>query len=117
MTTLFNRKELLNPWKFGLFSFELLSHKIARWLVPVFLILSFVSNIFLLSDGSYLVFFILQCIFYLSALFSVLKYMNINEKIYGKIPLYFTTVNAAILYAWFKYLTGVRQEIWNPTKR
>jgi hypothetical protein len=34
-----------------------------------------------------------------------------------KVPLFFVSVNISILKAWFKYLTGTRQEIWTPTKR
>jgi len=117
MTALFYKSNLLNPFKFGIFSLELLSHKIMRWLVPFFLVSLFLSNLFLLDGNMYLLFFISQCLFYLTALIAVLKYMNFNKKLYGNVALYFTTVNAAILYAWFKYLSGVRQDIWDPSKR
>ncbi len=117
MAALFYKTNLLNPFKYGLFSFELISHKIMRWLVPFFLVSLFLSNLFLLDDNMYLLFFISQCLFYLTALIAVFKYMNFDKKIYGKIALYFITVNVAILYAWLKYLSGVRQDIWDPSKR
>lgn len=34
-----------------------------------------------------------------------------------KIPLYFSTVNAAILIAWWKYLSGQRVVMWTPSER
>lgn len=117
MSAMFYKKNLLNPLKYGLFSFELLSHKIMRWLVPFFLISLLLSNLFLLDSSIYLLAFITQVIFYLLAVSSMSKIINIHEKIYVKVPLYFIAVNAAILFAWVKYLSGTKQEIWNPTKR
>jgi cellulose synthase/poly-beta-1,6-N-acetylglucosamine synthase-like glycosyltransferase len=117
MSAIFYKKSLLNPFRYGIFSFELLSHKIMRWLVPFFLISLLLSNLFLLDSSIYLLAFITQVIFYLLAVSSMSKIINIHEKIYVKVPLYFTAVNAAILYAWVKYLSGTKQEIWNPTKR
>lgn len=35
----------------------------------------------------------------------------------GRIVTYFSVVNLAVLVAWIRYLRGVRQEIWAPSKR
>ena len=35
---------LLNPFKYGLFSWQLFSHKLCRWFVPFFMIFAFFSN-------------------------------------------------------------------------
>jgi hypothetical protein len=35
----------------------------------------------------------------------------------GRVALYFSSVNAAILAAWIQYGRGVRQEIWTPSRR
>jgi hypothetical protein len=34
-----------------------------------------------------------------------------------KVPFFFSMVNLSALVAWFKYLSGFRQEIWEPSKR
>ena len=53
--------EFLNPFKFGLFSFFLLSHKVIRFLAPVFLLGGLVMNVFLLERGiSYIIIFSCQ---------------------------------------------------------
>ncbi|MCK5091390.1 MAG: glycosyltransferase family 2 protein, partial [Gammaproteobacteria bacterium] len=116
MSALFLKKRLMNPFKYGVFSILLISHKLIRWLVPCFLLILLVTNIFILEQVFYQVSLCAQVIFYLLAL---IAYMNewLQDKIYGKIPLYFTIVNLAIIIAWFKYLVGVRQEIWNPSDR
>ena len=57
--------ELLWPWRNPVFV-QFVSHKLGRLLVPHFLVLLFVSNLFL-HEGLYLVFLICQSTFYLLA--------------------------------------------------
>ena len=116
MSALFLKKNLMNPFRYGIFSFLLISHKLIRWLVPFFLMLLFLSNAFILDGVFYFTVMFSQVTFYILAL---LTYMNDNlsNKLYGKIPLYFSIVNIAIFIAWFKYIMGVRQEIWDPSNR
>ena len=116
MTTLFHKRNLLNPFRFGLFSLSLWSHKVIRWLVPFFMILLFLSNAFLLDGRYYGPLFIAQCAFYLSASFSLLG-AGISRNPLSKIPYFFCVSNAAILAGTMKYMAGIRQEVWSPTKR
>jgi hypothetical protein len=118
MTVLFYKKKLLNPLKYGIISFELISHKIFRYLVPFFLIAILLTNILLIPESVfYRTVLTLQSIFYLLAILSFSGISGIEHKLWGKIPLYFVSVNYSIVVAWYKYLTGTRQEIWNPSKR
>jgi hypothetical protein len=57
--------ELLSPLKNPVF-IQLVSHKVGRLLVPYFLLVLFVANLFL-RDGLYLVTLGAQCLFYLAA--------------------------------------------------
>ncbi len=113
-----NNKTLLNPVKFGIFSFELFSHKLCRFLVPLFLIIMLVSNLSLSSQNSfYLMILIGQIMFYTSAGFA----KNIE-----RIPLMsrsfaashaFVMVNLAIFTAWVRYFQGATFTTWSPTQR
>jgi glycosyltransferase involved in cell wall biosynthesis len=114
ITTLMHCKDMLNPFRYGIFSFELISHKIMRWIVGLFLITLFVSNIFLLGSNLYLLCFIVQAALYMCSFVGWLT--KIPSSIF-RIPLYFTTVNIAVLMAWIKYFSGFRIEIWEPSKR
>ena len=116
MTTLYHKRNLLNPFRFGVFSLSLWSHKVIRWLVPFFMILLFLSNAFLLDGRYYGPVFIAQCAFYLSASFSLLG-AGISRNPLSKIPYFFCVSNAAILAGTMKYMAGIRQEVWSPTKR
>ncbi len=114
MTTLFCFKRLFNPFRFGLFSVELLSHKLLRWLVGVFLILLFVINLLLAGSKFYLFFLILQIVFYSLAL---IGWVTRGHPLLFRIPLYFSIVNGAALIAFVKYMGGFRQEVWEPSRR
>jgi len=117
LAAIFHKKPLMNPLKYGVFSFILLSHKLARWSVPFFLILLLVSNFFLLDGLFYLIFLFLQVAFYMLAIIAGYVSSAVAKSIFGKIALYFSMVNVAIFIAWIRYFSGFRQEVWEPTKR
>ena len=117
ISTLFLKWRLLNPLRFGVFAVELISHKLMRWCVPFFLVVLFASNLFLLDQAAYVVLLAGQIAFYGVALLSWLGVPLVEKSLAGRIAAYFTIVNVATLVAWWKYATGVRQEIWNPTRR
>jgi len=114
---LFNERELLNPFKHGIFSIQLISHKLLRWTVPLFLIGLFVSNLFLWDNGNvYRSLLIFQIVFYLSALVAwVFELIGSQIKLFY-IPYYFCMVNSAALVGWFKYLTGQKEVVWETAR-
>ena len=64
MTTLFEHPGLLNPLRAGVFAFELWSHKVLRWLAPVFLLGTLVSALALAAVPFYLLALAAQLAFY-----------------------------------------------------
>jgi cellulose synthase/poly-beta-1,6-N-acetylglucosamine synthase-like glycosyltransferase len=118
MTTLGRDAHLLNPLRYGAFAWCLFSHKVVRWLVPVFLIVCLVtSGILALDSTFYAVLFALQAVLYGLALAGLANLNPIATSLPAKVAVYFTTTNAAALVAWVKYFSGVRQEIWSPSRR
>lgn len=117
MTALFAYKRLLNPLKFGVFAVELWSHKILRWMVPFFLIAALVSSLAMLESPWFVAVSVIQIAFYGAALLALSGIGMVRQSLIGKVALYFSVVNAAIVVAWCKYLVGVRQELWTPTQR
>jgi hypothetical protein len=117
LTVFFNHLELLNIFKYGLFSYQLFCHKLLRWMVPFLLILCFFSNLYLaLFSSLYLSLFAGQCLFYSFAVLGHLK-KSLTNRLLIKIPLYFADVNAAILVAWWQYINGKRVVMWQPSER
>lgn len=117
MATLWHKRALLNPARHGVFSFLLLSHKLLRWLAPLFMVAAFVANAVLLDQPFYVFTMAVQVAFYALALLAWLNVLKLQERACGRIPLYFTSANLAIAVAWAKFLAGARQEIWEPSKR
>lgn len=97
--------------KFNFIGFALISHKLLRWLAPIFMILLFISNLLYHKD-IYLYFLFGQVIFYGFALLG-LKFKN---KLFY-IPSYFTMVNYAALKAIIKFIKGEKYISWNTSDR
>jgi hypothetical protein len=117
LTVFFRHGEMLNVLRYGFFSFQLLCHKLIRWLVPFSMVVALVSNFFLAANSYlYLVLFILQVGFYLTALYLTFRSGSSNN-LSTKIVEYFFSVNIAIIVAWWRYLRGVRVVMWTPSER
>ncbi len=114
---------MLNPFKYGLFSWQLLSHKLCRWLVPFAMIIAFISNAFLIIyynlTSAYTYTFLLQLVFYSLAILGIYIKRSASALTSDllKIPYYFVTVNLSILNAWYRYTKGERMTAWEPSKR
>jgi cellulose synthase/poly-beta-1,6-N-acetylglucosamine synthase-like glycosyltransferase len=106
---------LLNPAKYGWVSFQLISHKILRWMVPFFLLLLFVSNTVLWNYPSYKPLLVLQVVFYGFALLTLLVPLHRMWKPLG-IPLYFCTLNAAALRSILEVVRGRKYAVWETVR-
>src|SRR6266481_3850604 len=93
---------MLNSVRYGLFSWQLLSHKVCRWLVPFAMIVACLSNALLVSRSPvYLASFVVQVGFYAAALGGLWTGFRVL-----RIPSFLLIVNLAILTAWFRYARG-----------
>lgn len=117
IAALFNRIEVANPFRFGFFAVQVISHKVMRWLVPWFLAGLMLTNLIVLGQGFiYQLIFIGQLAFYTVATLGwVSQKLRLNSLI--KIPFFFTQVNIAIAHATLQYLGGKRVTHWKPSKR
>lgn len=107
---------LLSPAR-GMKSFAYISHRLIRWMVPFFLPLIFVTNIFLVNEQAYLVFFVVQiCIYVIAVLTFILQKYSIETR-FLKIPLFFLATNLALMIGFWKNVFGTQDVTWNSTKR
>jgi cellulose synthase/poly-beta-1,6-N-acetylglucosamine synthase-like glycosyltransferase len=109
--------DLLKPWKYGWVAFQLLSHKVLRWLVPLFLVALLLSNAVLaVAPGPYRLVFALQFLFYLWAL--VQTWLPVSR--WWKpltVPLYFCTLNAAALMSLIELVRGKHYVVWETVRK
>lgn len=110
-------KHLLNFKRYKIFAWELLSHKLLRYLSFVFLLVLYFSNLFLRGQNEYFkVLFLLQNFFYLSAFFAFVLEKHGRHLEILSVPYFFTVTNLASAYAFIKYSIGQKQQIWMPRK-
>jgi cellulose synthase/poly-beta-1,6-N-acetylglucosamine synthase-like glycosyltransferase len=116
MRGLLSVPELLKPWRYGWVSFQLYSHKVLRWLAPLFLLGSLVSSVF--ADSAPWVHTVLglQLAFYAAALLAVVVPIHRPWKLLG-IPLYFCTLNVAALVSVFELLRGRKYVVWETVRK
>lgn len=116
ITVLLANLDMLNPLRFGRFAFQLVSHKVFRFLAPFLLLTTLAASGVLLGEQLFRVFFWTQIGFYTlgigSGLFTVLQRFWANRVAY-----YFTMVQWTILVAWWRYIRGNHQVAWEPSKR
>jgi hypothetical protein len=103
---------MLNPFRYGLFAWQLASHKLCRWLVPFAMIAAFASNAALLATPFYRATFAAQAVFYLSAVAGLWTGAGAL-----RLPAYFVRSNASILSAWIRFARGERMTAWTPSDR
>jgi cellulose synthase/poly-beta-1,6-N-acetylglucosamine synthase-like glycosyltransferase len=114
---LFMMKSLLNPLRYGLFSFELVSHKLLRWLVPVFLAGLLLTNLALLDEGwIYRLAMAVQAAFYLLALIGYAARRSKGIPSLISIPYFFCLANIASAAGIIDALRGKRYTTWNTIR-
>jgi cellulose synthase/poly-beta-1,6-N-acetylglucosamine synthase-like glycosyltransferase len=108
-------KHLFNFAYYGIFSWQLFSHKVLRYNAFLFLAaLLVVSGLLSQEKPLYLWVFLTQAVFYLIACSgyilekSELKWKGVN------IPYYFTLINIAAGHACWKFLRGEKIVTWQP---
>ncbi len=108
---------MLNPFRHGIFAWQLFSHKLCRWLVPFAMIGALISNGVLATQSTlYQVLLAGQIIFYvLAAAYAGCRWMPKSNLF--RLPSFFVLVNLSILDAWMRYVRGDRVFRWEPSKR
>ena len=117
LVVLFSHLELLNPFRYGMFAWQLASHKLFRWLLPFGMLTVLISNVFLWGDG----FFYQLCLVgqlgvWLAGLLSLA-----GGQIARLRPVQWASIlvlgNIATLLAWVKFCTGEKYVTWQPSRR
>lgn len=106
---------LFNPFKYGLFSLQLFSHKLLRYLAFVPIIAVFILSIMLINTSLwYAMILAAQIIFYMLAIRGRSYQQKQHNPVYFALPYYFTLLNIACMHAFWRFLKGEKQVIWKP---
>ncbi|MEM8908110.1 MAG: glycosyltransferase, partial [Bacteroidota bacterium] len=111
---------LLNVFKYGILSFQYISHRVLRWtLAPIALPILLLVNIALALHGEPLYQWLLvgQVLFYSSALVGyLLEKRAIKFKAFF-VPYYFCIMNYAVFRGFYRILRGSQSVVWERAKR
>ena len=117
LVVFFAHLKLINPFRYGLFSWQLVSHKLCRWLLPFAVIAALLSNFFLWRAGRfYQVCLVTQVLGYSMSLLSYLGGRVARISII-RLASFFVLGNVATLWAWGKFCGGEKIVIWEPSRR
>ncbi|MHB8256211.1 MAG: glycosyltransferase family 2 protein [Acidiferrobacterales bacterium] len=110
-------RETLNPFTYGLFSVQIWSHKVMRWLVPWFMLVTFASSLFLWRSGVFFRFAALAQLIFYTVVAAAFMAPWLRKSVFLRIGYYFVQVNIAIAHASLLFLAGRRMTMWEPSKR
>ncbi|NNE66277.1 MAG: glycosyltransferase family 2 protein [Pyrinomonadaceae bacterium] len=117
-TDLWRNRSMMNPFKSGFYAVQLFSHKLLRYMVPVFLFSLFVSSVFLsLLNPVFAAVLAGQVLFYGLALIGWI----LEKSGFGGSPfsvfLYFVIANFASVVGFYKFMTGETYASWEPIRK
>ncbi len=111
-------KEVMNPMKTGAFAFEVISHKLLRWLIPLFLGVGLAGSIILALSGYKLFLLISFCGLVLLGLALLGSLSSDKEGLspWLATPYYFVAVNWYAVRGILKALKGQTQVTWESAR-
>jgi cellulose synthase/poly-beta-1,6-N-acetylglucosamine synthase-like glycosyltransferase len=114
---LWRNRRMLNPLTSGFYAVELLSHKVMRYLVPLFLMVILGTCAALASSSIFFTIVLAsQILFYGAAVLSaLLERSGLHIRLLA-IPQYFVLGNLASVIAFYQFLRGERYIRWDPIR-
>lgn len=117
ITAIARHPEVLNPFRMGMFAFQVWSHKIMRWGVPWFMAVFLLLTLLLQGQGLiYTLALLAQGVFYGLAIVGWL-FERLRNNTLIKIIFFFVQTNLALAQATVSFLLGKRMTVWTPSKR
>lgn len=118
MDTLYNSRHLLNPTRYGAFAWKLLSHKIARWLLPPAAAVGVVGLALLAREQRWAaVALALVGVGMLLALVGAWWPEGRARPRLLSVAAFGVAANVAVLHAIWRVLNEQHDHIWEPTRR
>ena len=116
-TDLWRHRAMLNPLRSGFYAIQLISHKVFRYLIPVFMILILATSA-VLATGSFFYTIILAAQLFVYGVIGIswlLSKLRVTSRLVA-LPAYFFLANLAALLAFYKFVRGERYARWEPIR-
>lgn len=114
--TLLRNPGFLNPFA-GMPAYAYFSHKVLRWLGPLFMLSALAASVLLAAEPFYAAALALQLAFYAVAWLGYVRLRRGKTGGLAATVFYFCSMNLALLHGMIRFLTGRQQALWNTTPR
>ena len=117
---LLHMRSLLNPFRYGIFSVQLLVHKAFRYLIPAFLLSGTLSLFSLAGDPFYFLLLSLTILCLLMAVIAKFANNTINgNRVFKLFSLiyYYVLVNFAVTLAWMNIAKRSTMTVWTTDRK
>ena len=116
LNALVAERRFLNPARYGLFAWQLWSHKVLRYATPLLWLIAIGANLALVSQMPYLVLLLAQFALIAAGAVGFLLQQRGHKLGLLTRPYYFLLTNVASLIATLRYLQGQRMVTWTPIR-
>jgi cellulose synthase/poly-beta-1,6-N-acetylglucosamine synthase-like glycosyltransferase len=116
---LLSMSALFNPFRFGVFSLQIILHKLMRFLTPVFLICGAVSLALLGLSGHYVWLLAAAVAGTVLSIVIVSRGIDLKPRILARLfhaYYYYLMANYALVLAWVNIAKGNRMKLWVPER-
>jgi cellulose synthase/poly-beta-1,6-N-acetylglucosamine synthase-like glycosyltransferase len=116
LNALVAERRFLNPARYGLFAWQLWSHKLLRYAAPLLWLIAIGANLALAGQTPYLVLLLAQFALIAAGAIGFLLQQRGHKLGLLTRPYYFLLTNVASLIATLRYLQGERMVTWTPIR-
>ena len=110
-------RQFLNPWRYGLFAWQLWSHKLLRYASPFLWLIALATNIALAAQHLlYTLLLICQIVIILAGAVGFMLRSRLARLGILSQPYYFLLTNVASFLAALRYVKGERMVTWKPLR-
>jgi hypothetical protein len=121
LATLVYYRRLLNPFRYGAFAWMLCSHKLMRWLAPVWACAAAVSVVLLGPAHVWArIIGVVLAIVGTAAAAGYVRSERGDGGFVGRscaLAAFMVSANVAVVHAWVRVLRGTNPAVWEPTRR
>jgi cellulose synthase/poly-beta-1,6-N-acetylglucosamine synthase-like glycosyltransferase len=117
INALISERRFLNPWRYGLFAWQLWSHKLLRYASPFLWLIALGTNIALMSRTPlYTALFLGQIAVIVTGTMGFALQSRLENLGFLNRPYYFLLTNVASFLAAIRYARGERMVTWKPLR-
>jgi hypothetical protein len=116
LVVFFDHIQLTNPFRYGFFAVQLISHKLCRWLMPfAFMGVLVASTTLAVHDRVFAILAAMQAAGYILGCVALVT--PVRDSLLGRLTSFLVVSIAATLVSWYQFARGEKYVTWEPSRR